>query len=87
MCVDWELFDGDDSLRTTTTTTVCINGLCRYKFDTETSPCQRNGIPISHFYLGRNFISCVCPDNFIGRRCEIPNEMNPSKTNKTFNLE
>ena len=57
--------------------TSCINGMCGYKNNTK-SMCENGGQIASYFSLGRTITACICPDNFIGPFCQIPNEMKPS---------
>ena len=51
------------------------NGICVY--NTNDTPCVNGGSPIYSFSFSRNLISCICPEAFIGRFCQIPNLMRP----------
>lgn len=63
----------------------CLTGLCRYvKKDFKTF-CQNEGQITSTFRYGRFFMACICPENFIGFNCQIPNEMKSSYL-RTFEL-
>ena len=68
---------------------VCISGLCQYvKKSSKTPLCQNGGqmtTKMSTFMYGRLITSCICPENYIGLYCQIPNEMKSSYT-RTFEL-
>ena len=66
---------------------ICSNGLCRY-FPKESSKtiCENGGQIASYFMYGRLYTACICPKNFIGLACQIPNQMNSSDL-RTFDLE
>lgn len=52
----------------------CTNGFCAYVEESYT--CQNGGIPVSYFHRGHfNYTGCICPLNFIGRFCDVPNNM------------
>ena len=63
----------------------CSKGLCLYNKNNSKSKCQNGGQIISTFMYGRFYTSCICPETFIGRHCEIPNEMKASEL-RTFDL-
>ena len=52
----------------------CQNGICKHTQSSETS-CQNGGIMATYFSYGRNYTTCMCPDEYLGDYCEIPNEM------------
>ena len=59
-------------------------GFCSY-YSSKTL-CLNDGIPVNYFSNGRSITGCVCPQEYVGRFCHIPNTMKPL-TNKTFKLE
>lgn len=68
----------------------CIKGICKYtplssSSSTLENYCQNGGILTSFFSYGRNYTTCMCPKEFVGNYCEIPNEMVPLHSN-TFKL-
>ena len=75
----WELLDDeddddeDDNDEDKLISVTCMSGLCGYRV--EGYPCLNGGTPTTHFYLGRNLLRCVCPDQFLGRLCQVPNKM------------
>lgn len=66
--------------------TKCLNGLCVYKKqNSKTTLCENGGQIASYFSLGRTITTCICPENFIGPFCQIPNQMKPSES-RTFEI-
>ena len=61
----------------------CSQGLCTYI--PRYSICENGGQISSYFNYGRTIIACICPENFIGLRCQIPNEMKSSES-RTFEI-
>ena len=65
---------------------ICFKGLCRYfPQNTKKSICQNGGQVASYFMYSRIYTACICPPNFIGLLCQIPNQMNSSES-RTFDL-
>ena len=58
-------------------------GFCSYL--SSTTPCLNDGIPINYFSNGRSMTGCVCPQEYVGQYCHIPNMMKPM-INKTFQI-
>lgn len=57
----------------------CINGFCAYVYEKDNTFCQNGGIPVSYFHAGYfNYAGCICPPAFIGRFCDIPNNVLPA---------
>ena len=61
---------------------ICKNGLCKYVLPAQSSSssssttlCHNGGILTSFFSYGRNYTTCICPDQYLGNFCEIKNEM------------
>lgn len=55
----------------------CIEGFCA-SYD-DASFCQNGGIPVSYFNEGDfDYAGCICPETFIGRFCQIENNMLPA---------
>lgn len=65
---------------------ICSNGLCRYFPKESKIICENGGQIASYFMYGRLYTACICPKNFIGLSCQIPNQMNSSDL-RTFDLE
>ena len=61
------------------------NGLCQYNKKDSKTLCQNGGQMTSYFSLGRLHNACICPENFIGLYCQIPNEMKQNNL-RTFDL-
>ena len=60
--------------------------MCIYKNNTKSKTiCENGGQIASYFSLGRTITACICPENFIGLFCQIPNEMKPCDS-RTFEL-
>ena len=64
---------------------MCVSGLCKYVKRNSRNLCQNGGQITSTFMFGRLITACICPENYIGLYCQIPNEMNSSYS-RTFNL-
>ena len=51
----------------------CLNRFCGYQSH-DGDVCHNGGQPVSHFDFGEfQFLRCLCPAEYIGRFCEIPN--------------
>ena len=63
----------------------CLTGLCQYINNNNSLICKNGGEVTSYFMYGRLYSTCICPENYIGLYCQIPNEMNSSYS-RTFQL-
>lgn len=61
---------------------LCRNGLCKYKSALSGETCRNGGTLASFFNYGRNYTTCMCPKEFLGDYCEIPNQMVPISSDK-----
>ena len=57
-------------------------GFCQYQYD----ECLNDGIPTNYFSRGRIIWGCICTEEFIGRYCQIPNQMKPIDSSDVSNL-